>query len=248
LHGDARKPRFGTCRAKQDFGFMNALLRFFGLKPSPNALIVDTVYGRIVAASRLPLLYSRFGAADTPLGRFEMLAVHMALLLRAARTASPPAKQLVQEITEEFFKDVDHSLRELGIGDGGVPKRIKKLASMFYGRVDAYARALDDGDEAALATALERNVAPQGRLADARGLAAHVMMLADAIGRQGDEALVCGTVEFSIDGPHKGGRPDACDAFRPALPFVAERRTALRLRRGGRPKRVGRRSRRHGHR
>ncbi len=55
---------------------------------------------------------------------------------------------------------MDHSLRELGIGDQGVPKRMKKLARMFYGRVAAYGEALDADDPAALAAALTRNIRP----------------------------------------------------------------------------------------
>jgi cytochrome b pre-mRNA-processing protein 3 len=175
---------------------MNALLRFFGLKPSANRLIVDAVYGRIVAASRQSVFYAHHGVADTPLGRFEMLAAHMGLILRAAREASPAAKALVQEITEEFFKDVDHSLRELGIGDGGVPKRMKSLASMFYGRVDAYCRALDDGDEAALAAALQRNAGAAAGLADAEALARHLVATAESIKTQGEAALLAGTLEI----------------------------------------------------
>ena len=63
-------------------------------------------------------------------------------------------------LTDEFFTDVEHSLRELGIGDLGVPKRMKKLARMFYGRAAAYDDALERDDREALAAALARNVRP----------------------------------------------------------------------------------------
>ena len=66
-----------------------------------------------------------------------------------------------QILTDEFFLDVDHSLRELGISDMGVPKRIKKLARMFYGRAKSYSDALDAGDHEALAAAIGRNIRPE---------------------------------------------------------------------------------------
>ena len=83
---------------------------------------------------------------DTPLGRYEMLALHMFLFLHRMRGEVGTAAAVAQEVTDTFFLDVDHSLRELGIGDVGVPKRVKKLARMFYGRAAAYGEALDAGD------------------------------------------------------------------------------------------------------
>lgn len=64
-------------------------------------------------------------------------------------------------------------MRELGIGDQGVPKRMKKFAGMFYGRLEAYAAALDASDATALAAALARNIYPQADASapDMRGLA-----------------------------------------------------------------------------
>ncbi|MCR2327046.1 hypothetical protein NSR98_25660, partial [Salmonella enterica] len=68
---------------------------------------------------------------DTPIGRYEMLSLHVFLLMHRLKSEDPALKELTQDIAEEFFKDVDHSLRELGIGDQGVPKRMKKLARMY---------------------------------------------------------------------------------------------------------------------
>jgi cytochrome b pre-mRNA-processing protein 3 len=175
---------------------MNRLIRFLGLADDGNSAIVNRLFETIVAASRQPDLYARFGAPDTPLGRFEMLSLHMALVLRAARGREGAVRDLVQKLTEEFFTDVDHSLRELGIGDTGVPKRMKTLASMFYGRVDAYCRAIDAGDAEGLAQALERNIVPGGQLADAAGLASRVMAAAAAAEASVDDGLVEGRLSF----------------------------------------------------
>src|SRR5690606_27298163 len=95
-----------------------------------------------------------------PLGRFEMVALHMLLVQRRLRGEAGAAPDIAQVLTDDFFVDLDHSLRELGIGDLGVPKRMKRLARMFYGRTRAYGDALDAGDPAALAAALARNVRP----------------------------------------------------------------------------------------
>jgi cytochrome b pre-mRNA-processing protein 3 len=147
--------------------------RLFGRRKSGNREVVDAVYGEIVAAARQPVFYAQWGVPDTPLGRYEMLSAHLFLVLRRLREATPAGKALAQDLTDEFFKDVEHSIRELGIGDAGVPKRMKKLARMFYGRVAAYDSALAGDDEAALAAALQRNVrADAQEWAGARPLAA----------------------------------------------------------------------------
>ncbi|MCR4267016.1 ubiquinol-cytochrome C chaperone family protein [Nitratireductor sp. ZSWI3] len=159
--------------------------KLFGFGQRSRRVVIDALYERIVAASRQPVFYARWQVPDTPLGRFEMIALHMILFLHRIRGEEGTARDVAQEVTDVFFRDVEHAIRELGIGDLGVPKRIKKLARMFYGRAAAYGEAIDAGDAAALAEALRRNVRPQVEewdgaapiaayaLAAAKGLAAH---------------------------------------------------------------------------
>jgi cytochrome b pre-mRNA-processing protein 3 len=175
---------------------MNAILRFLGFGDKGATKIIDALYEAIVAAARQPFFYSSFGVADTPLGRFEVLSAHMALILRVSRTADKRVKDIVQVLNEEFFKDVDHSLRELGIGDAGVPKRMKKLVSMFYGRVESYVSAIDAGDKPALIAALERNMAPGGKLRDSEGFAIYLMNAAQRIENQIPDAFLKGKLNF----------------------------------------------------
>ena len=92
------------------------------------------------------MFYSHWNVPDTPLGRFEMLSLHMFLFQHRLRGEDGAAREIAQVLIDEFFLDVDHSLRELGIGDVGVPKRMKKLAKMFYGRTAAYDDALERND------------------------------------------------------------------------------------------------------
>lgn len=133
--------------------------RLFSRTRRANRLLANRLYEQIVATARQPVFYAELGVPDTPLGRFEMLSVHMILFLRRVRGEKELAA-IAQQVTDEFFLDVDHALRELGIGDMGLPKRMKKLARMFYGRAASYGDALDSADDSALREALARNIMP----------------------------------------------------------------------------------------
>lgn len=135
--------------------------RLFGSAARANQAITNSIYDEIVAAARRPTYYSHMGVPDTPLGRFEMLSLHMILFLHRMRGKEGPPADLAQQLTDMFFQDIDHSIRELGIGDIGVPKRMKKLAKMFYGRAMSYGQAIEDENISALSDALARNVMPE---------------------------------------------------------------------------------------
>lgn len=173
------------------------LSKLFARKATANEAIIIRTYETIVAAARQPLYFSDWSVPDTALGRFESLSLHMILFLRRAKAASGPLRELAQEVVEEFFKDVDHSLRELGIGDAGVPKRMKKLAKMFYGRADSYDKAIADNDHEALAAALHRNINPNiQEWPHAADMANRVFNLVTNLDEQDDESLVAGNLSF----------------------------------------------------
>jgi cytochrome b pre-mRNA-processing protein 3 len=155
---------------------------FFGLfgKNNQNRAIVDRQYALLTTAAREPGFYTDLGVPDTVMGRFEMLSIVMILFFRRTRMSPRSGQEIAQEIVDAFFQDIDHSIRELGIGDQGVPKRMKKLAGMFYGRLEAYAAALDAQDHTALAQALKRNIYPETQDAPALDGLAHWMAAADA--------------------------------------------------------------------
>jgi cytochrome b pre-mRNA-processing protein 3 len=174
------------------------LRQLFGFGTNTNQAAVDALYAAIVAAARQPTLYSAWGVADTLLGRFEMLALHMFVLLHRLR-GETAAQDLGQGVTDEFFQDVDHSLRELGIGDLGIPKRMKKLAGMFYGRARAYGGALDARDRDGLAAALKRNVAPGRAEWDGAGpLADYVFRAHEDLAGQPVSELLTGALRFPV--------------------------------------------------
>jgi cytochrome b pre-mRNA-processing protein 3 len=171
----------------------------FGKQRNANRRIVEALYEQIVAAARQPFPYSAWQVPDTPLGRFEMLSLVMFLFLRRVRGEDGAMRDVAQLLTDEFFRDVEHSIRELGIGDLGVPKRMKKLARMFYGRVASYGEALDGEDAAALAEALRRNVRPDSPTwPQAASLAGHATRIAEALQGQRVADFAAGKVAFPL--------------------------------------------------
>jgi cytochrome b pre-mRNA-processing protein 3 len=170
------------------------VLGLFGRKNS-NRRIVEQTYAALTEAGRHPQFYERMGVPDTVMGRFEMIAVHMVLFLRRTTHAGPAARALAQDVVDAFFQDIDHSIREIGIGDMGVPKRMKKFARMFYGRYESYDEALSQGDCSALAAALGRNVHPNGAGEAEAGLsilASHLMDVDAAFRATGEADILAG--------------------------------------------------------
>jgi cytochrome b pre-mRNA-processing protein 3 len=153
------------------------------------------VYEAIVAAARRPKPYAEWGVPDTLDGRFEMIAIHAILVLRAlAGDRRDPVQRFRQALTDEIFRDMDRSLREMGTGDLSVGKKVRKMAEVFFGRLKAYSEALDQ-PEPALEEALRRNVWPEGEGRPAK-LANHVRMLDNALKQQDAAAIVGGKITF----------------------------------------------------
>ncbi len=112
---------------------------------------------RVTAASRNPALFGEGRAPDTLDGRFELITLHAALALTRLRQ-SPEAEPLAQAFVDALFKQLDAGLREEGVGDLAVPKRVHKLAGAFYARLEAYSPALELRDIEALKGTLSRNL------------------------------------------------------------------------------------------
>jgi cytochrome b pre-mRNA-processing protein 3 len=131
----------------------------FGLfKRDKRRDVILALYAHCADASRAPWLYAEAGVPDTVEGRLDSLTLHAMLVVRRLGALPEPGPEIAQEMIDVLFQHVDHGLRELGVGDTTVPKRMKKIAQNFYGRVQAYAEPLDKGDDAALGAALERNI------------------------------------------------------------------------------------------
>ncbi len=150
-------------------------------------------YEAIVAAARRPVFYAEWGVADTLDGRFDMIALHAYLILDRLKGEEPRFRQ---DLVDEFFRDMDRSLREMGVGDISVGKKVRKMAEVFYGRVAAYDKAMAEPD-ALLAPALARNVFPDGGAGTgAELLAAYMLAQRSHLASQEPREIAAGTVRF----------------------------------------------------
>jgi cytochrome b pre-mRNA-processing protein 3 len=113
------------------------------------------LYKAVTEQARQPVFYAEHGVPDTVDGRFEMIALHMFLVLH--RLKADGKDVLAQQLFDIMFADMDHSLREMGAGDLGVGRRVRAMAEGLYGRIAAYEAGIgvDDGD---LTAALRRNL------------------------------------------------------------------------------------------
>lgn len=170
------------------FGYFN--------RKRKNREITERTYREIARCARRPDYYSGMNVPDTVMGRFEMISIMMVLFLRRADRGSEALRQLSADVVDHFFAELDHSIRELGVGDLSVPKRMKKLARMFYGRAEAYTGLLDDRDSRGLAEALRRNIHPGAdagdRNADMDRLAGAVIEIDDVFSGQDERAILAG--------------------------------------------------------
>lgn len=156
-----------------------------------------TLYGAAVAAAREPFLYEELGVPDTLDGRFDLVGVYAFLLIHRLTAAPEPGPALAQAIFDAMFSDMEVSLREMGVGDLSVGRRVRAMWEAFHGRANAYTAALSASDPAALEAALARNVwrgAPAG-VGPAR-LARLVRAQAAHLSGQTLDALKQGTAAF----------------------------------------------------
>lgn len=126
------------------------LRNLFGRKP----YAATRLYGAIVAAARQEKFYLDMSVPDTLDGRFDMIVLHMFLVQDRLRGGNAKFRQ---HLTDVFFNDLDRTLREMGVGDLSVSKKIRPMAEGFAGRIQAYALAAEKGDSEIL-NALQRNV------------------------------------------------------------------------------------------
>ena len=110
------------------------------------------------AAAREPALFGPGRTPDTLDGRFESMALHVALLVERLGGAGDSGAKLSQALFDAFVRDLDGALREMAVGDLTVPKKIRRMGEAFYGRLKAYREALAGGDDDALSAALARNM------------------------------------------------------------------------------------------
>jgi cytochrome b pre-mRNA-processing protein 3 len=111
----------------------------------------EKIYDAIVAQSRNPAFYLRCGVPDTLSGRFDMLVIHMFVVLQILKLGGREGQLLAQEIVEAFIREMDTMVRDLGVSDRNVPKEVRKIAQLFYGQLLAYSTALQRNEAKGLA-------------------------------------------------------------------------------------------------
>lgn len=162
--------------------------------------VAGTLYRSIVEQSRQPGFYSECGVPDTPEGRYDMIVAHLVLVLRRLRRAHAETKNLAQALFDLMFADMDQNLREMGVGDLAVGKRVKAMATAFYGRLAAYDAALSNEDDAALRSALRRNLfrkaTPTG--GQVAAVAAYLRREAKRLDGEPIDSLAAGCLRFGV--------------------------------------------------
>jgi len=140
------------------------LLSFFK-RPKHDKKAID-LYDKIVRVARTPILYTKYGVADTVIGRFDLILLHCFVVIRRLNKFGDEGIQKSQELFDVMFIDIDRNLREMGVGDTGLGKKVKSLATAFYGRLGSYENALESKNQKILIESLKRNLYSETRPSD----------------------------------------------------------------------------------
>jgi cytochrome b pre-mRNA-processing protein 3 len=167
-------------------------------RPRPSQAAGRALYARAVDQSRAPALYSELGAPDTVEGRFEIYSLHVVLLLDRLRGQGEAASDVSQALFDAYVKALDNALREMGVGDLSVGRKMRKLGEAFYGRGKSYEAAFAAlPDEAPLQALIARTVYAEADAALAPRLTAYVLAQRAALAGQPAERLLAGDVEWA---------------------------------------------------
>jgi cytochrome b pre-mRNA-processing protein 3 len=132
------------------------------------------LYGAIVTQARQPEFYADLGIPDTAACRYELIVLHVFLVLRRLQDDAAAAGELPRTLVEAFVEDMDDSMRELGTGDLGVAKKVRRAAAGLYERSRDYREALAGADNEQLCCVLASHVAAQSDARQIAALAAYV--------------------------------------------------------------------------
>lgn len=164
-------------------------------RPRPQLIAARSLYAGAVAAARRPDFYTRLGVADSREGRFELYGLHVYLLMDRLKGEGEAAQETSQHLVEALVTGLDDAFHELGVGHVSVPKRVKKLAGAFMGRVQAYDQALAEADDEALRALVARTVYG-GDVPAAGAMAAYVRAARAGLASQSLAQLLAGQAEW----------------------------------------------------
>jgi cytochrome b pre-mRNA-processing protein 3 len=166
-------------------------------RPKPAREMGKALYAAAVEQARRPALYERLAAPDTVEGRFELYSLHVMLLLDRLKGEGAAAAETTQALFDAYVKSLDDSLREMGVGDLSVGKKMRKLGEAFFGRVKNYQLAFDKLPETGdLEALIARTVYAEGDAAHAPGMAAYVVAQREALAEQSARDLLSAKVSW----------------------------------------------------
>ncbi len=170
---------------------MSLFNRLLG-RPDPGQEQIRPLWHKVVELARDPDWYARGGVADTVPGRFDAITLVLALVMRRM-DGQPELRAPSARLTELFVSDMDGQLRQSGVGDLAMAKRMGKLMSVLAGRMEALEQALAQPDDAELVAVIERNVTLNDG-ADVAAIAARVRQLAARLAAIGNDDLLAGRI------------------------------------------------------
>jgi len=164
---------------------------------------IHALYGAIVAQARSAAFYTAYGVPDTVEGRFELIVLHLVLVLARIGRANDGSRGgkagriAGQQLFDVFCRDLDHNLREMGTGDLAVPREMRRFGEAFYGRQAAYGAALAATGDGELEKALARNIfGVTGAADNAARLARYALAVVTQLEAQHADGLVAGDAAF----------------------------------------------------
>jgi cytochrome b pre-mRNA-processing protein 3 len=164
-------------------------------KPRASEEAGRALYAAAVAQARLPVFYTQLGVPDSANGRFELYSLHTILLMRGLKGRGEAAGEASQSLFDTFVSSLDDALREQGVGDLSMAKKMRKLGEAFYGRVRSYDETFDELPNAEpLRALIGRTVCADG--GDAEALTAYAASVLSNFAEDGGSALVEGRVDW----------------------------------------------------
>lgn len=157
------------------------------------------LYRQLVERARQPVFYLDFGVPDTVEGRFEMISLHAILTMRRLKHESPEAKAFGQKVFDVMFDDMDQAMREMGVSDLRVGKKIRALLESFFGRIAAYEDGLKSADDTMLREVLARNIYGEagGSANQLTALVAYLRNSLAMLEAQSVDQIMGGAIEFA---------------------------------------------------
>ncbi len=167
-------------------------------RPKPAKIAGQKLYAGVVSQARRPDFYSQYGCPDTVEGRFELYSLHVVLLLDRLKQQGAGAGATAQALFDAYVSALDDALREMGVGDLSVGKKMRKLGEAFYGRVKSYETALERlPDESPLTDLVVRTVYAEAADAQAEPLVAYVLRQRQFLADQPLASILAGDVDWS---------------------------------------------------